>query len=110
MWCRLNSFIMLSHRFHGTVVVQQKNNAISFARSASMHQSTERNIEFYLFCDASRARDSDAGGIAITYKPWIPGLGGSAPQPTIKIAYPIYPLLDHRLGEFMAVSDSLFIA
>ena len=76
-----------------------------------MHSSTEDNIQLSLFCDASRALDSDLGGIAVTYKPWRPrpdGLHG--PQRTIAAAYPIYPLRDHRVGEFIAISKALFIA
>ncbi|KAL2261878.1 hypothetical protein VTK26DRAFT_3110 [Humicola hyalothermophila] len=76
------------------------------------YSSTEENIQMALFCDASRAIDSDLGGIAVTYKPWLPDVlrPTERRRTTTKAAYPIHPLNDHRLGELMAVCEALLIA
>ncbi|KAK4136015.1 hypothetical protein BT67DRAFT_375256, partial [Trichocladium antarcticum] len=102
---------MPSHRFHGDIVIQRRDEAISCARIASRHQPTGLNIRLHLFCDASRAWDSDRGGIAITYNSLLPDPDRSSqPRVPVRIAYPIDRLLDSNLGEFIAVAEALFTA
>jgi hypothetical protein len=58
--------------FAGRVVVQRRHEAIEEARDAALARSAPHHIEPSLFCDASRALESDRGGIGVAYKPWLP--------------------------------------
>lgn len=48
------------------------------------------------------------GGIAVTYEPWGPhhDSGGAV----VQAAWPVNPVYDHRLGELLALSESLVVA
>jgi hypothetical protein len=78
--------------FSGRIVVKQRARAIEDARDAAQLRSAPHYIQLSLFCDASRALNSDSGGIGVTYKPWIPGtFSRDTRRPIFEAAYPIRP-------------------
>ncbi|KAK3290882.1 uncharacterized protein B0H64DRAFT_478739 [Chaetomium fimeti] len=100
-----------SAHFAGWVYIQNEPaKAIIQATWASSQPSTYHYVNINLFCDCSRSRTSDEGGIAVVYRPWLPGLRVSLTEILVTEAWPVKPLYDTNLGELLAISESLVIA
>ncbi|AEO67485.1 uncharacterized protein THITE_160883 [Thermothielavioides terrestris NRRL 8126] len=96
-------------RFDGIVHIQpSKEAAVLYAEWAANCPSTDTYIHMNLFCDASKSPEQDKGGIAVTFSQWLPG--EPVNRPVIRAAWPVTPLYDRRLGEFLALSECLFVA
>ncbi len=96
----------------GAVILRplRNENALYMAhRAAHRRPSTSRDgLALNIFCDASHEHRDNVGGYAVTYPPWI---AAETPNNTlVEQAWPMYPLYDCNLGEFVAIAESLATA
>src|SRR5690242_9860265 len=98
----------MTSRFDGAFRINYtRPDAERFAQLACGQPSTREYIHMNVFCDASKDKYDDKGGIAVILPAWVPG-GASREQ--IEVAYPVTPLYSCELGELLAVSEALHIA
>jgi hypothetical protein len=97
-----------SSQFAGWIYIQDDPaKAIIQTTRASSQPPSFSYVHINLFCDCSRSTTSNHGGIAVAYRPWLPGISSTD---VITAAWPVDPLYNTTVGELLAISECTAIA